>query len=64
VIAGKQEADVVHLAPDVTSIADAGLVHRSWEDRVPRRRVVSRSVAAISRSERVATVTRKKTGAW
>jgi sulfate transport system substrate-binding protein len=31
----------------VTRIADAGLVHRSWEDRVPRRGVVSRSVAAI-----------------
>ncbi|MBE9243847.1 sulfate ABC transporter substrate-binding protein [Microcystis aeruginosa LEGE 00239] len=60
VIAGKQEADVVHLALplDVTRIADAGLIHRSWEDRVPRRGVVSRSVAAISRSERVATVTR------
>jgi sulfate transport system substrate-binding protein len=70
VIAGKQEADVVHLAlpPDVTRIADAGLVHRSWEDRVPRRGVVSRSVAAISRSERVATVTRagnpKKIQSW
>jgi sulfate transport system substrate-binding protein len=70
VIAGKQEADVVHLALplDVTRIADAGLVHRSWEDRVPRRGVVSRSVAAISRSERVATVTRagnpKKIQSW
>jgi len=49
VIAGKQEADVVHLALplDVTRIADAGLIHRSWEDRVPRRGVVSQSVAAI-----------------
>jgi sulfate transport system substrate-binding protein len=70
VIAGKQEADVVHLALplDVTRIADAGLIHRSWEDRVPRRGVVSRSVAAISRSERVATVTRagnpKKIQSW
>ncbi|MCA2552913.1 MAG: sulfate ABC transporter substrate-binding protein [Microcystis sp. M04BS1] len=49
VIAGKQEADVVHLALplDVMRIADAGLIHRGWEDRVPRRGVVSRSVAAI-----------------
>ncbi|NCS27201.1 MAG: sulfate ABC transporter substrate-binding protein [Microcystis aeruginosa F13-15] len=48
-IAGKQEADVVHLALplDVMRIADAGLIHRGWEDRVPRRGVVSRSVAAI-----------------
>ncbi len=48
-IAGKQEADVVHLALplDVTRIADAGLIHRGWEERVPRRGVVSRSVAAI-----------------
>lgn len=49
VIAGKQEADVVHLALplDVTRIADAGLIHKGWEDRVPRRGVVSQSVAAI-----------------
>ena len=49
VIAGKQEADVVHLALplDVTRIADAGLIHRGWEERVPRRGVVSQSVAAI-----------------
>ncbi|QHU82184.1 sulfate ABC transporter substrate-binding protein [Microcystis aeruginosa NIES-298] len=70
VIAGKQEADVVHLALplDVMRISQAGLINRGWEDRVPRRGVVSHSVAAISRSERVATVTRagnpKKIQSW
>jgi sulfate transport system substrate-binding protein len=49
IIAGKQEADVVHLALplDVTRISQAGLIHPGWEDRVPRRGVVSHSVAAI-----------------
>jgi sulfate transport system substrate-binding protein len=49
IIAGKQEADVVHLALplDVTRISQAGLIHNGWEDRVPRRGVVSHSVAAI-----------------
>lgn len=49
VIAGKQGADVVHLALplDVTRISQAGLINRGWEDRVPRRGVVSHSVAAI-----------------
>ncbi len=49
VIAGKQEADVVHLALplDVMRISQAGLINRGWEDRVPRRGVVSHSVAAI-----------------
>ncbi|MEG3437782.1 sulfate ABC transporter substrate-binding protein [Pannus brasiliensis CCIBt3594] len=49
VIAGKQPADVVHLALplDVTRIADAGLIQPGWEDRSPRRGVVSQSVAAI-----------------
>lgn len=48
-IAGKQEADVVHLALplDVMRISQAGLINRGWEDRVPRRGVVSHSVAAI-----------------
>jgi sulfate transport system substrate-binding protein len=49
IIAGKQEADVVHLALplDVTRISQAGLILNGWEDRVPRRGVVSHSVAAI-----------------
>lgn len=49
VLAGKQEADVVHLALplDVMRISQAGLINRGWEDRVPRRGVVSHSVAAI-----------------
>lgn len=49
IIAGKQEADVVHLALplDVVRIEEAGLINFGWEDRVPRRAVVSHSVAAI-----------------
>ena len=49
IIAGKQEADVVHLALplDVVRIEEAGLINFGWEDRVPRRGVVSHSVAAI-----------------
>ena len=49
IIAGKQEADVVHLALplDVVRIEEAGLINLGWEDRVPRRGVVSHSVAAI-----------------
>lgn len=49
IIAGRKEADVVHLALplDVVRIADAGLIHSGWQDRVPRRGVVSQSVAAI-----------------
>ncbi|MFM6403838.1 MAG: sulfate ABC transporter substrate-binding protein [Microcystis sp.] len=60
VIAGKQEADVVHLALplDVTRIADAGLIHRGWEERVPRRGVVSRSVAANAKRSLREIVTR------
>ncbi|MBR8831900.1 MAG: sulfate ABC transporter substrate-binding protein [Chlorogloea purpurea SAG 13.99] len=49
IIAGKQEADVVHLALplDVLRIEQANLINRGWQDRVPRRGVVSQSVAAI-----------------
>jgi sulfate transport system substrate-binding protein len=49
IIAGKKEADVVHLALplDVVRIEEAGLINPGWEDRVPRRGVVSQSVAAI-----------------
>lgn len=49
IITGKQEADVVHLAIplDVLNLEKAGLVNKGWQDRVPRRGVVSHSVAAI-----------------
>lgn len=49
IIAGKKEADVVHLALplDVVRIEEAGLINSGWQDRVPRRGVVSQSVAAI-----------------
>jgi sulfate transport system substrate-binding protein len=49
VIAGKQEADVVHLALplDVIRLAEAGLVNKDWQTRLPRRGIVSQSVAAI-----------------
>lgn len=49
VIAGKQEADIVHLALplDVSKIQQAGLIKRGWEIKSPRNGIVSRSVAAI-----------------
>ncbi|MBH8562154.1 sulfate ABC transporter substrate-binding protein [Nostoc sp. CENA67] len=49
VIAGKQEADIVHLALpfDVNKIQQAGLIKSGWEIKSPRNGVVSRSVAAI-----------------
>lgn len=49
IIAGKQEADVVHLALplDVVRIEEAKLINSGWENRVPRRGVASQSVAAI-----------------
>ncbi|MBD2446256.1 sulfate ABC transporter substrate-binding protein [Nostoc sp. FACHB-152] len=49
VIAGSQEADIVHLALplDVNRIQQAGLIKKGWENRVPRNGIVSRSVAAI-----------------
>ncbi|MBE9210494.1 sulfate ABC transporter substrate-binding protein [Nostoc sp. LEGE 06077] len=49
VIAGKKEADVVHLALplDVIRIQQAGLIKSSWQMRTPRNAIVSRSVAAI-----------------
>ena len=49
IIAGKQQADVVHLALplDVVRIEEAGLINAGWQERVPRRGVVSHSVAAI-----------------
>lgn len=49
IIAGKKEADVVHLALplDVIRLEAAGLINSGWQDRVPRRGVVSQSVAAI-----------------
>jgi sulfate transport system substrate-binding protein len=49
VIAGKQEADVVHLALplDVIRLAEAGLVNKDWQIRFPRRGIVSQSVATI-----------------
>lgn len=49
VIAGKQEADVVHLALplDVIRLAEAGLVNKDWQIRFPRRGIVTQSVAAI-----------------
>ena len=49
VIAGKQEADVVHLALplDVIRLSEAGLVNKDWQIRFPRRGIVSQSVATI-----------------
>ncbi|MBW4455701.1 MAG: sulfate ABC transporter substrate-binding protein [Nostoc indistinguendum CM1-VF10] len=49
VIAGSQEADIVHLALplDVNKIQQAGLIKSSWEIKAPRNGIVSRSVAAI-----------------
>ncbi|NEU83535.1 sulfate ABC transporter substrate-binding protein [Nostoc sp. UIC 10630] len=49
VIAGSQEADIVHLALplDVSKIALAGLIKSGWETKAPRSGIVSRSVAAI-----------------
>ncbi|HEY9801377.1 MAG TPA: sulfate ABC transporter substrate-binding protein [Leptolyngbyaceae cyanobacterium] len=49
VIAGTQEADIVHLALplDVKKIQQAGLIKEGWENRAPRNGIVSRSVAAI-----------------
>ena len=50
IIAGKQEADVVHLSLplDVVRIEEAGLINFGWEDRVPRRAVVTHSAAQLS----------------
>ncbi|MEH2235065.1 sulfate ABC transporter substrate-binding protein [Nostoc sp.] len=49
VIAGSQEADIVHLALplDVKKIALAGLIKSGWETKAPRNGIVSKSVAAI-----------------
>ncbi|MDZ8056346.1 MAG: sulfate ABC transporter substrate-binding protein [Aulosira sp. ZfuVER01] len=49
VIAGSQEADIVHLALplDVSKIQQAGLIKSGWENKSPRNGIVSRSVAAI-----------------
>ncbi|MEH1794655.1 sulfate ABC transporter substrate-binding protein [Nostoc sp.] len=49
VIAGSQEADIVHLALplDVNKISLAGLIKTGWETKAPRSGIVSRSVAAI-----------------
>ncbi|BAY10145.1 sulfate ABC transporter substrate-binding protein [Calothrix sp. NIES-2098] len=49
VIAGSQEADIVHLALplDVNKIQQAGLIKPGWENKSPRNGIVSRSVAAI-----------------
>ncbi|AUS99538.1 sulfate-binding protein [Nostoc sp. CENA543] len=49
VIAGKQAADIVHLALplDVNKIQQAGLIKPGWENRSPRNGIVSKSVAAI-----------------
>ncbi|WP_427156927.1 sulfate ABC transporter substrate-binding protein [Aliinostoc sp. HNIBRCY26] len=49
VIAGKQAADIVHLALplDVNKIQQAGLIKSGWENRSPRNGIVSKSVAAI-----------------
>jgi sulfate/thiosulfate transport system substrate-binding protein len=49
VIAGSQEADIVHLALplDVIKIQQAGLIKSGWETKSPRSGIVSRSVAAI-----------------
>ncbi|MBW4635615.1 MAG: sulfate ABC transporter substrate-binding protein [Iphinoe sp. HA4291-MV1] len=49
IIAGSQEADIVHLALplDVNKIQQAGLIKSGWEIKAPRNGIVSRSVAAI-----------------
>ncbi|MCC5623409.1 sulfate ABC transporter substrate-binding protein [Nostoc sp. CHAB 5715] len=49
IIAGSQEADIVHLALplDVNKIQQAGLIKSGWEIKAPRSGIVSRSVAAI-----------------
>ena len=49
VIAGSQEADVVHLALalDIHKIEQAGLIEPGWEREAPKGGVVTRSVAAI-----------------
>ncbi|WP_013321238.1 sulfate ABC transporter substrate-binding protein [Gloeothece verrucosa] len=49
VIAGKQEADIVHLALplDVNRIEQANLIRKGWENRAPRNGIVTRSVATI-----------------
>ncbi|BAY99759.1 sulfate ABC transporter periplasmic sulfate-binding protein [Tolypothrix tenuis PCC 7101] len=49
VIAGSQEADIVHLALplDVKKIQQAGLIKAGWENKAPRNGIVSKSVAAI-----------------
>ncbi len=49
IIAGKQEADIVHLSLplDVIRIEEAGLIKRGWENKVPRRGTVTQSVAAL-----------------
>lgn len=49
IIAGEQEADIVHLALpfDVNKIQQAGLIKSGWEIKSPRNAIVSRSVAAI-----------------
>ncbi|WP_375505097.1 sulfate ABC transporter substrate-binding protein [uncultured Nostoc sp.] len=49
VIAGSQEADIVHLALplDVNRIQQAGLIKSGWETEAPRSGIVSKSVAAI-----------------
>ncbi len=49
VIAGSQEADIVHLALplDVNKIQQAGFIKSGWEIESPRSGIVTRSVAAI-----------------
>jgi len=49
VIAGKQEADIVHLslASDVIKLEQAGLVNPGWRDRVPRNGTLTQSVVAL-----------------
>ncbi|MEH2167116.1 MAG: sulfate ABC transporter substrate-binding protein [Nostoc sp.] len=49
VIAGSQEADIVHLALplDISKIQQASLIKSGWETKAPRNGIVSRSVAAI-----------------
>ncbi|WP_226889585.1 sulfate ABC transporter substrate-binding protein [Nostoc sp. MG11] len=49
IIAGSQEADIVHLALplDVIKLQQAGLIKSGWEIRTPRNGIVSKSVAAI-----------------
>ncbi|AFZ25413.1 sulfate/thiosulfate-binding protein [Cylindrospermum stagnale PCC 7417] len=49
IIAGEQEADIVHLALplDVNKIQQAGLIKSGWEIKSPRSGIVSKSVAAI-----------------